>query len=77
VTIFGPKGDEVTRCWRILQNEKLHNSYSSPSIVTLNKPRKMRWEGHLARIWRRGMHLGYWWASQKERDYWEVQEVGE
>jgi hypothetical protein len=24
---------------------------------------------------RRGMHVGYWWQSQKERDYWEDQDV--
>jgi hypothetical protein len=30
--IFGLKRDEVTRGWRKLRNEELHNLYSSPGI---------------------------------------------
>jgi hypothetical protein len=43
--IFGPKRDEVTGGRRNLHNEKLHNLYSSPSIIRFIKSRRMRWEG--------------------------------
>jgi hypothetical protein len=74
--IFGPKRDEVTGGWRRLHNEELHSLYSSPSIIRMIKSRRMRWAGQVARIGRRGMHIGYWWESQKVRDHWEDQDVG-
>jgi hypothetical protein len=67
--IFGPKRDEVTGDWRKLHNEELRNLYSSPSIIRMIKYRRMRWAVHVARMGRRGMHIGYWWESQKERDH--------
>jgi hypothetical protein len=48
--IFGPKRDEVRGEWRKLHNEELHDLYSSPSIIRIIKSRRMRWEGHVARM---------------------------
>jgi hypothetical protein len=48
--IFGLKRGEVTGEWRELQNEVLHDLYSSPSIIRIIKVRRMRWAGHVARM---------------------------
>jgi hypothetical protein len=48
--IFGLKRDGVTAGWRKLHNEELHNLYSSPSIITIIKSRRMRWAVHVARM---------------------------
>jgi hypothetical protein len=48
--VFGPKRDEVTGGWRKVHNEELHGLYSSPSIITVIKARRMRWAGHVARM---------------------------
>jgi hypothetical protein len=37
--IFEPKGDEVTKGWRKLHNEKLLNLYFSPSLIIIMKSR--------------------------------------
>jgi hypothetical protein len=47
---FGPKRDEVTGEWRKLHNEELHDLYSSPTIVRVIQPRRMRWAGYVARM---------------------------
>jgi hypothetical protein len=57
----------VTGGWRKLHNEE---------IIRMINSRKMRWAGHVARMGRRGMHIGYWWESQKVRDHWEDLDVG-
>jgi hypothetical protein len=48
--IFGPKMNEVVEGWRKLDNEALHNLYSSPSVIRMIKSRRMRWAGHVARM---------------------------
>jgi hypothetical protein len=48
--IFGPKRDEVIGEWTKLHSEELHNLYSSPDIIRQIKSRKMKWEGHVARM---------------------------
>jgi hypothetical protein len=48
--ILGPKRDGVTGGWRQLNNEELHNLYSSPSIIRIIKSRRMRWAGYVARM---------------------------
>jgi hypothetical protein len=67
--IFGPKRDEVTGDWRKLYNEELHNLYYSPNVIRLIKSMGMRLAGHVARMGRREMRIGYCWENQKERDY--------
>jgi hypothetical protein len=58
--IFGLKRDEVTGDLRKLHNEELHNLYSSPNIIRMMESRRMRLAGHVARMGRRGMHIGHW-----------------
>jgi hypothetical protein len=45
--IFGPKRGEVTGEWKKLRNEELHDLYSSSSIITIIKARRLRWTGHV------------------------------
>jgi hypothetical protein len=40
----------VTGEWRKLRNEKLHDLYSSPSIIRIIEARRMRLAGYVARM---------------------------
>jgi hypothetical protein len=57
--IFGPKRDEATGDWRRLHNEELHDLYPSPNVVRVNKSRKMRWIGHVARTGKGEAYTGF------------------
>jgi hypothetical protein len=43
--------EEVTGSRRRLPNEEMHYLYSSPSIIRIIKSRRMRWAGHVTRMW--------------------------
>jgi len=62
--IFGPRSDEVTGEWRRLRNEELNDLYSSPNIVRVIKPRRMRWAGHVARMGEERGCIGSWWGKR-------------
>jgi hypothetical protein len=68
--IFEPKIVEMAGGWSKAHNEELQDVYSTPGIIRMIMSRRMRWAGHVARMGgRRGMHIEYWWESQKERDH--------
>ena len=48
--IFRGKKDEITGEWRKLHNAELYALYSSPNIIRSLKSRRLRWEGHVARM---------------------------
>jgi hypothetical protein len=67
--IFELKKNKVTVGWRKLHNEEFHNLYSSPIIIRMTNLRRMRWQVMQNECGRIGIHIGYWWESQKERDH--------
>jgi len=48
--IFGCRMDEVTGEWRRLHNEELNDLHPSPNIVRVIKSSRMRWAGHVSRM---------------------------
>jgi hypothetical protein len=65
--IFRPKREE-DGSWRKLHNDELHSLYSSPNIVRVIKSRRMRWEGHVARMGEgRGIYRVLVWRSKGKR----------
>jgi hypothetical protein len=87
--IFWPRRDEETGEWRKLHNEELNDLYFSPNIVRVIKSRRMRWEGHVARMGERKdvsrvlvgkfggkRPLGRTWHRWEDKIKMDLQEVG-
>ena len=51
--IFGPKRAQGTGEWKRLHKKELHHLHSSPNIIRVIKSSRMRWAGHVARMWER------------------------
>jgi hypothetical protein len=56
MSIFKPKRDEVTREWRTLHSEELHNLYSPPNIMRQIYSGRIRWAG-MWHIWERKVYI--------------------
>jgi hypothetical protein len=47
---LGPRNYALTEGFGKLLNEELHNAYSAPNIIRMNKSSRMRWAYHVARM---------------------------
>jgi len=56
--IFGPRRKKLTQEWRRRHNEKLHNLYSSYTIISVIKSRRMKWVKHVALWGMADVHTG-------------------
>jgi hypothetical protein len=57
--IRGPKKDEVPVEWRKLHNEELNDLYSTTNIILVMNSRRMRWTGHVGRMWTGEVYTGF------------------
>ena len=48
--IFGSNNEELSVDWRRLHNEELHNLCCLTNIIRVTRSRRMRCEGHMARV---------------------------
>jgi hypothetical protein len=66
--IFRPKKEDVTGEWRKVHNQELYDLFSSLNIIRVIKSRRVRWEGHVARMGdRRGAYSVFVGKREGER----------
>jgi hypothetical protein len=52
------------------QHDRSNYHIFFPEVITVFEIfSNTRWAGHVARMGGLGMHIVYWWGSQKERDH--------
>jgi hypothetical protein len=64
--IFQPKRDKVTVGWRKLRNEVLRDLYSSLSIISMIKSKRMRGAEHVSRMGEKNAYVISRKAVRKE-----------
>jgi hypothetical protein len=62
--IFGPRREE-DGSWRKLHNDELYSLYPLLNIVRVIKSRRMRWDGHVARMGERCLQ-GFDWEARRQ-----------
>jgi hypothetical protein len=67
--ISGPRSNEVIGGWRKLQDWKLHDLCSSPSIIRIIKSRRIKWAGHVVRMGEKRNAYRLLTGNQRERDH--------
>ena len=71
--VFGAAIDKVTKNWRKLHKDKLHNLYfTPPNIIQVTRSRNMRWTGHVVRSVGRKMHTGFREENGKNENTWKT-----
>jgi hypothetical protein len=75
--IFVPKRDKVTRGWRKLHNEELHNLYPSPGVIRMIKSRRMKLAEHVARMGeKRNTYRIFMGRLEGKKKHYEDEDVG-
>jgi len=64
--------EEVAGGWRRLQNEELHNLYTSTSVVRVIKSRIVMWAGHAERRRDEKCTQNFGWKSRREKATWKT-----
>ena len=69
--IFEPKKGDETVEWSRQRKLELNDLYFSPNVVWVIISRRMRREGHVARMGRVEVCAGLWWGNLRARDHLE------